>query len=41
MHQIFAGLFSFESFGKLLAAYCLELIVCKFYFIIGIIFANN
>ena len=36
MHQIFADLFPFESFCNLFAAYCLEVIVCKFYFIIGI-----
>ena len=36
MHQIFAELCPFESFCKLFAAYCLEVIVCKFYFIIGI-----
>ena len=38
MHQIFAGLCPFESFSKLLVAYCLEVIVCKFYFIIGLFF---
>ena len=41
MHQIFAELCVFESFCKLFVAYCLEVIVCKFYFIIGICFANN
>ena len=41
MHQIFADLCPFESFCKLFAAHCLEVIVCKFYFIIGIFFANN
>ena len=41
MHQIFAELCPFESFCKYFAAYCLEVIVCKFYFIIGIFFANN
>ena len=41
VHQIFADLCPFESFCKLFAAYCLEVIVCKFYFIIGIFFANN
>ena len=41
MHQIFADLCPFESFCKLFAAYCLEVIVCKFYFIIGIFFAKN
>ena len=41
MHQIFADLCPFESFCKLFAAYCLEVIVCKFYFIIDIFFANN
>ena len=41
MHQIFADLCPFENFCKLFAAYCLEVIVCKFYFIIGIFFANN
>ena len=41
MHQIFAGLCPFESFCKLFAAYCLEVIACKFYFVIGIFFANN
>ena len=39
MHQIFADLCPFESFCKLFAAYCLEVIVCKFYYIIGIFFA--
>ena len=41
MHQIFADLCPFKSFCKLFAAYCLEVIVCNFYFIIGIFFANN
>ena len=41
VHQIFADLCPFESFCKLFAAYCLEVIVCKFYFITGIFFANN
>ena len=41
MHQIFADLCPFESFCKLFTAYCLEVIVCKFHFIIGIFFANN
>ena len=41
MHQIFADLCPFESFCKLFAACCLEVIVCKFYYIIGIFFANN
>ena len=41
MHQIFAELCPFESFCKLYAVYCLEVIVCKFYFIMGIYFANN
>ena len=41
MHQIFADLCPFESFCKLFTAYCLEVIVCKFYFIMGIFFANN
>ena len=43
VHQILAELCPFESFlyCKLFATYCLELIVCKFYFIIGIFFANN
>ena len=36
VHQILAELCPFESFCKLFAAYCLEVIVCKFYFIIGI-----
>ena len=31
-----ADLCPFESFCKLFAAYCLEVIVCKFYFIIDI-----
>ena len=34
MHQILAELYRFESFCKLFSAYCLEVIVCKFYFII-------
>ena len=38
MHQILAELCSFERFCKLFAAFCLEVIVCKFYFIIGIYF---
>ena len=38
VHQIFADLCPFESFYKLFAAYCLEVIVCRFYFIIGIFF---
>ena len=38
MHQILAELCPFESFCKLFAAYCLEVIVCKFYFIICIYF---
>ena len=41
MHQIFADLCPFESFCKLFSAYCLEVIVCKYYFIIGIFFADN
>ena len=41
MHQIFADLCPFESFCKLLAACCLNVIMCKFYYIIGIFFANN
>ena len=41
MHEIFADLCPFESFCKLFAAYCLEVIVRKFYFIIGIFFANQ
>ena len=41
VHQILAELCPFENFCKLLAAYCLEVIVCKFYFIIGIFFVNN
>ena len=36
--QIYAPL---KVFCKLFAAYCLEVIVCKFYFIKGIFFANN
>ena len=36
MHQILAELCPFENFCKLFAAYCLEVIVCKFYFVIGI-----
>ena len=38
MHQILVELCPFKSFCKLFAAYCLEVIVCKFYFIIGIFF---
>ena len=41
MQQTLAELCLFESFCKLFAAYFLEVIVCKFYFIIGIFFANN
>ena len=41
MHQILAELCLFESFCKLFAAYCLEVIVCKFSFRIGIFFANK
>ena len=41
VHQILAELCLFERFSKLFAAYCLEVIVCKFYFIIGVFFANN
>ena len=41
MHQIFADLCPFESFCKLFAACCLEVIVYIFYYIIGIFFANN
>ena len=41
MHQIFADLCPFESFCNLFTAYCLEVKVCKFYFIIGIFFENN
>ena len=42
VHQILAELCPFENFSKHLAVYnCLELIVSKFYFIIGIIFENN
>ena len=40
MHHILAELRSFESFCKLFAVYCLEVIVCKFYFIIGIFFLH-
>ena len=36
--QIYAP---FKVFVNFFAAYCLEVIVCKFYFIIGIFFANN
>ena len=32
VHQILAELCSFESFWKLFAAYCLEVIVSKFYY---------
>ena len=39
MHHILAELCPIESFCKLFAAYCLEVIVCKFYFIIGVSFA--
>ena len=38
MHQILAELYPFESFYKLFAAYCLEVIVSKCYFIIDIYF---
>ena len=41
MHQILAELCTFETFCKLFAAYFLKIIVCKFYFVIGIFFANN
>ena len=41
MHRIFAELCSFESFCKLFVAYCLEVIVCKFYLLLGIFFTNN
>ena len=41
VHQIFADLCPFESFCKLFAVCCLEVIVCKFYHIIDILFANN
>ena len=41
MYQIFADLCPFESFCKLFAACFLEVIVCTFYYIIGIFFANN
>ena len=41
MHQILAEVCPFESFCKIFAAYCLEVIVCKLYFIMGIFFANN
>ena len=43
VHQILAELCPFESFFKLFVAYCLKVIVCKFYIIIhvGIFFANN
>ena len=40
VHQIFADLCPFESFCKLFTAYCLEVIVYKFYFITGIFFAS-
>ena len=40
VHQILAELCPFKSFCKLFAAYCLEVIVCKFYFIIGIFFSQ-
>ena len=35
MHQILEELCPFESVCKPFAAYCLEVIVCLFYFIIG------
>ena len=38
MYQILAELCPFKSFCILFAAYCLEVIVCKFYFIIDIFF---
>ena len=41
MHQLLAELRPFENFRKLFAACCLDIIVCKFYFIIGIFFANK
>ena len=41
MHQILAELCSSEGFCKHFPAYCLEEIVCQFYFKIGIFFANN
>ena len=41
VHQIFADLCPVESFCKPFAAYCFKVIVFKFYFIIGIFFANN
>ena len=41
MHQILADLYLFESFCKLFAAYGLAVIVCKFYYITVIFFANN
>ena len=41
MHHLFADLCPFESFCKLFAAYFLEVIVCKFYFIIGIFFCKK
>ena len=41
MQQILAELCPFESFCKLCVAYCLDVIVCKFYFIIGVFCANN
>ena len=37
--QILAELCPFERFCKFFTAYCLEVIVCKFYIIIGIFFA--
>ena len=40
MHQIFADLCPFESFCELFVAYCLAVIMCKFYFIIGIFFSK-
>ena len=41
VHQIVADLCPVESFCKPFAAYCLKVIVFKFYFNIGIFFANN
>ena len=38
MHKILAEVCPFESFCKLFAAYQSEVIVCKFYFKIGIFF---
>ena len=38
MHQIFADLCPFESFCKLFVAYCLEVIVCRFYFMGGLLY---